>query len=85
MKKAPIVPSDDADRRDTRRWISLLKRRCTVTKRKSPPSPMKAKRPAVPPPDDPLLRGRQDSDLDTREMATKREEVTRLIRKKRPP
>jgi hypothetical protein len=56
-----------------------------MTKRKSPPSPIKAKRPVVPPPDDPLLRGQQDSDLDTREMATKREEAINRIRKKRPP
>jgi hypothetical protein len=56
-----------------------------MTKRKPPPFPLKAKRPAMPPQDDPLLRGQQDRDLDTREMATKREEAINRIRRKHPP
>jgi hypothetical protein len=40
---------------------------------------------ATPPPDDPLGRGQQESDLNTREMAEKRQEALNKIRETSSP
>jgi hypothetical protein len=51
---------------------------------KNAPPPGKATN-AIPPPDDPLRRGQQESDLNTREMAEKRQEALNKVRETPSP
>jgi hypothetical protein len=56
--------------------------KATKAKRAKPPE---TKTKAIPPPDDPLRRGQQESDLNTREMAEKRQEALNKLRETSRP
>jgi hypothetical protein len=52
-----------------------------MAKRRAPSSPSTPKPGSTPPPDDQQFRNQQDTELDTRDMAQKRQEALREVRK----